>query len=300
MAEAPTVQTISTEEKQHWLSVLIEERKHRLSEMLDYNKRMDRTIVFYLSAAYAAIGLRATGTLDLSKALTDDTYVWLVLLFIFLNGCILIHGISQSSWCVALAKFVHVKLDSELLALAGKGGQAMPQSQELSDVGPLGWDDWEKEIKQLGVETRGWVVLLWTLLVVASSTCSLTFVNVPRFLLHLRWPGYVVLALVCLVLSVTYAYAFFRLCSMHSYLRGGRYHALKVCLRPSDRCKTLVLALALTVGFLASSCVIASFPQSQGKKTNSGTASSPAKGVHGQKGTRTQPGSATVSPRPSP
>ena len=97
-ADGPAVQGTPANKGQ-WLSIVREERRHRLAEMLDYNKRMDRTVVLYLSAAYAAIGLQVSGNLNLSKALEHDSYVGLVVLFVFLNGCILIHGISQSFWC---------------------------------------------------------------------------------------------------------------------------------------------------------------------------------------------------------
>ena len=187
------------------LKIVMQEKDQRRNEMLDYNRRLDRTIVLYLSAAYGAIGLETAGKLDLAPLRTQDHYVWIAFAFIFLNVCILLHGISQSAWCMALAKFIHIKLEGELLHLAGaqvsgdskangnNGGQTASgaptdaknnhvAADELDAVDSVRFDDWEKEVKGVANATRGLVTPLWMLLLLASSVCSLMFVNVPRFL----------------------------------------------------------------------------------------------------------------------
>ena len=82
------------EHEQARLQIVMQEKLHYMSELLDYNKRLDRTVVLYISAVYAAIGLRATDKLDFSK-LENDQCVSLALLFIFLNACILLHGFRE-------------------------------------------------------------------------------------------------------------------------------------------------------------------------------------------------------------
>ncbi len=303
----PAIQAIPAEEKQHWLSIVMEEKKHKLSEMLDYNKRLDRTVVLYLSAAYAAIGFQVSGTLNLSKALEHDSYIGLVGLFVFLNGCILVHAVSQCSWGMSLAKFVHVKLNRELrtmVATSGQNdesnvlfkGQTTPKtpsadegkrSKEFRHADCLGWDDWDSEIKNLGNDTRGKVVLLWMVLVGASSMCSWSFVNVPMFLgdiidlVKQHWlVGHLaslVLLIIVLALIGIYWYAIFQALCMWSYLQEFREPQISDF--STKRRKNRAISLGIALAIFAGSCIFASLPHPQTEKANSGIATSPTNGV---------------------
>ena len=185
--------------------ILMKEREHRVSEVLDYNKRLDRTVVLYITAAYAAIGLNATGQLKFD-ALTDQKNVWLVFLFVFLNGCVLLHGLSQSCWAMSICKFIHLNLDRTLLALTGNEIQDPKCAKEqLGTVDALCWDDWRKEIKSVANLTRNVVVFLWVFLVLASSAYSLTLVDFPQF-----FSGYHCLAYSAIgILILTYGFVCF-------------------------------------------------------------------------------------------
>jgi hypothetical protein len=205
------------------LKVVMQEKNYRLSEMLEYNKRLDRTVVLYITAAYAAIGLQATNKLDLSAARTDDRYVWLVFLFIFLNGCILLHAVSQSCWCMSIAKFIHLKLNPQLDAITGDTSQPHEREHyELDEATALGWDDWRREIKGVANNSRDMVVGLWMLLVLASSVCSVAFVDLPDFLKH--YPvGYLVIVV---FLIPVYWLVFSQVLS--EWFCVSRYHSLGI------------------------------------------------------------------------
>ena len=228
-------------DEQARLEIVKQEKEHYLSELLDYNKRMDRTVVLYISAAYAAIGLQAADKLDLSVGLKDDHYVWLAFLFIFLNACILLHGFAQSSWCMSIAKFIHLKLDCELLKMAGHVVSSNRcEKDELTDVYVLGWDYWRNEIKGVAINTRTVVFFLWATLVLASSVCSLTFVNVPRFLETYRVVGCLAIG----ILTIIHVYVFFQLgwyfiCCRH-------YHDRHVAFPPGKRFVVFCFALVVT------------------------------------------------------
>ncbi|MCX6999526.1 MAG: hypothetical protein NT106_04420 [Candidatus Sumerlaeota bacterium] len=234
-------------DEQARLRIVIQEKQRYLSELLDYNKRLDRTVVLYISAAYAAIGLRAAGKLDLSAGLKDDHYVWLAFLFIFLNACILLHGLSQSSWCISIAKFIHLKLDCELLGMTGNAvSNERCNKNQLHEVDFLGFDDWRNEIKGMANDTRGVVVPLWAFLVLASSVCSLTFVNVPRFLESYAGPGYIAVV----ILTLIHGFVFFQGIWLFIFCR--HYHDGHVSFSPRKRFVVFCFALALTALFLVS------------------------------------------------
>jgi hypothetical protein len=244
----------STADKDARLSSVLQEKEQRRSEMLDYNKRLDRTIVLYLSAAYAAIGLETAGKLDLSALRTQDHYVWLAFGFIFLNACILLHGISQSAWCMSIAKFIHIKLETELLQSAGvpAPNQDQLKTGELADVEFLGFDDWEKEIKGVANASRGLIAPLWMLLLLASSVCSLMFVNVPRFL-ESYWNkdfpvAYLPLCAIALLILL-HLQIFIHLIRLGIFVKY--YHASRVSFSTADSIILWVLPVLFTGGLVS-------------------------------------------------
>jgi len=157
------------------IELILREKDRILKELNEYNKRVDRTIVLYISAVYAAIGLKATGKIDFSNFWENPELTPVIFLFIFLNYCILIHGISQSSWTIALSKFIHVELAEELNRKIHNLGFLIPPYSINS------WDDWEIDIKGLAVSTRNTVVGLWILLVIGISIFSLSVLNIWKF-----------------------------------------------------------------------------------------------------------------------
>lgn len=200
--------------------ILMKEREHRVSEVLDYNKRLDRTVVLYITAAYAAIGLNATGQLKFDT-LADQKHVWLMFLFAFLNGCILLHGISQSCWAMSICKFIHLNLDRKLLAITGNEIKDPEcKNEELGKVDALCWDDWRTEIKSVAIVTRDVVVFLWAFLVVTSSVYSLTLVDFPQFLIGFGSLAYAAIVILILV----YGFVCFSLIWLKLCVR--RYHHL--------------------------------------------------------------------------
>lgn len=158
------------------LDILLDERRQKLEEMREYNRRIDRIIILYLTAVYAAIGLRASDKIDLDFIWNNPQFTVFAFLFIFLNNCILIHAISQNSWNLALAKFVHTSLD-EIIKLSF----APPEQCNLSRS--LGWDDWRDGLRTLAVFSRNTVAGLWMLLVLGISIYSLKLVNIQKFFL---------------------------------------------------------------------------------------------------------------------
>jgi hypothetical protein len=281
--------------------LLKQEKESKHTEMLDYNKRLDRTVVLYLSAAYAAIGLQATGRLDLSAGLNSDMYVLLVVLFIFLNGCILLHGISQSCWSMSLAKFIHLKLDMELLTKAGVPVQDRCNKSDLIGADALGWDDWRIDIKGLANANREKVVALWALLVCASSVLSLKFVDVPHFI-SCQWNGgwigvsnVVLFALAIPLLLAIYSYAAYEFAL--EYFDLQHYHDLRPTLTENDRSWALRISLITAFVLLAFS-YLSALTHFKPEKAPNATPTTAVSGVGGPKGTDPQPGNATVPARP--
>ncbi|MBA4018270.1 MAG: hypothetical protein C0483_13955 [Pirellula sp.] len=166
------------------LTALLHERTQRLNELVDYNKRLDRTITLYLSAVYAAIGFVATKGLAADFEGVPEPVVFL---FAFLNACILIHAVSQSCWIMAISKFVHHRIDPAILEVVGD--PPFQRGTRLRDVGWLGWDDWRADVKGLANGNRGVVTLLWMILVVFISFYSFTLPKSPDFALWFwaRW-----------------------------------------------------------------------------------------------------------------
>jgi hypothetical protein len=156
------------------IALLLEEKKHRIQEMYEYNKRLDRTIVIYITAVYAAIGLKVTGKIELASYFQDPNLTIVAFLFIFLNFCILLLGISQSAWSISLAKFIHSSLHEEIGYLLTKTGQSPPENLN-------GWDDWTTDIKGLANLTRTYVFSFWILLVLGASIYSLRVVDIRQF-----------------------------------------------------------------------------------------------------------------------
>lgn len=198
--------------------LLMKEKEFRQGEMLDYNKRLDRTVVLYLSAAYAALGLQVSEKLDLSLGIAKDSYALLVLLFIFLNGCIILHAMAQSCWCMSTAQYIHVRLDAELLKLIGEPVRANGSNRKLRHVHWLAWDDWRDETKGVGNNTRNAVTTLWMFFVILTSVYSLTYANMTRFFNH--FPFVTIVA--AIVLLAMYIYAAFQGLTYFGHL--GCYH----------------------------------------------------------------------------
>jgi len=148
---------------------LFAEKRARSQALSEYNSRLDRTIALYLSAVYAALGLHVSGRLDLTPIRGDTRFAPLAFLFIFLNLCIILYGISLSAWSISLAKFIHHHVDPKLRGTRG------PSSQ----VGV--WDDWDHDVKGVAVQTRTVVMILWILLVLVCSLLSLSVVNVRGY-----------------------------------------------------------------------------------------------------------------------
>ena len=266
----------------NYAEILLQEKAHWTSELLDYNKRLDRTPVLYLTAAYAAIGLQASGKLDLSEALRDDRYVWLAFLFIFLNGCILLHATAQSCWCMGIAKFLHLNLDEKLLARAGQPAQAdRCKADELRSVGPLDWDDWRTDVKGVGNAARGAVFLLWTALVIASSILSLLFVNLPRFLEGNAFAGWAAVV----VLSLQYGYFFVQFLWEAFFVT--HCHERFVNVSCATRCVISVLALVLIILFVTGGYLAARHQNVE--KANNAVTTSSASGIHSSQGANAQP-----------
>ena len=271
--------------------IVLREKEHWKAELLDYNKRLDRTIVLYLSAAYAAIGFQTAGKLDLSQALSDDSYVWVAFTFMFLNACIVLHGLSQSCWSMSIVKFIHLKLDNELLRLSG---DSPPEDRctksTLRDVDALGCDDWRDDVKGVAIKARDLVTGLWILLVFASSIASLTFVNVPRFLMTHYVAGSLAITLLVLV--------HFRVVLHGIYLwyYVEQYHQLDVCFDQKRRATTRRIALGITAGLVLVSCLAAAFHQQE--KLNNAVTPSSSSGVRGEEGANTQPRNASISTGP--
>jgi len=231
-------------DEQARLKIVTDEKQHYLTELLDYNKRLDRTVSLYISAVYAAIGLHATGKLDLSALILSKDYhsVWIAFLFIFLNACIVLHGIAQSSWCMSIAKFIHLKLDCELLPMTGKN---VPidrcKKSTLHDVDVLGWDDWRGEIKGVAINARTGVFILWAFLILTISVCSLTLVNVPLLLKQPAVLGYPAIAILILI------HGFISLQAVWYFICCQHYHDRDVIFQPI---KVWSFALVLTVVFV--------------------------------------------------
>lgn len=156
------------------LEILIDQRNQLLQQMSEYNKRLDRTVMLYLTALYAAIGLRVTGKIEINSFYQDPEITLIAFLFVFLNYCIITHGISQSSWAMSLAKFVHNNVDEDIRLVLRENNEPFPKSI-------AGWDDWTSEIKGLANLSRNIVVGLWVLIVLGASLYSLRLVNIKEF-----------------------------------------------------------------------------------------------------------------------
>ena len=156
------------------LNLLLEEKKQRIKEMCEYNRRLDRTVMLYITAIYSAIGLRASGKFDLSILKDEPVFTLIAFLFIFLNFCVIIHGISQSAWSMSLAKYVHTEINDEIRKIISSRCKKVPTS-------PFNWDNWTNDIKGLANQTRDIVIMLWVLLVLFISHFSLHLVDVKSY-----------------------------------------------------------------------------------------------------------------------
>jgi len=157
------------------IDVLHEEKKHRMHEMYECNKRLDKIILFYISAVYAVIGLNISGKIKLTSLSSDPTYTFLVFLFIFLNYCILLHGISLSTFSMSLAKFIHTELNKDIYEILQKQKKQVPKSF-------MNWDTRPNHLSELSVKTRDYVSGSWFLLVFGISIYSISLVDINGFI----------------------------------------------------------------------------------------------------------------------
>lgn len=180
------------------LRLLIEERKFRTAEMLEYNKRLDRVVLLYITSVFAAIGLRATGQLNIELIGTNPSFAPIALAFFFLNLCILTHGISQAAWNMALAKFVHTQIDPEIEKLLRTIGANPPKSASY-------WDDWPTPFRTIAIAGMNGVTGAWIILVLGLSFLSLSFVNMNGFVIaHLYVTIFAAVGLVAFLAFVVY------------------------------------------------------------------------------------------------
>jgi len=156
------------------MEVIFEEKRLRLAELLEYNKRLDKIILLYITAVYSVIGLRFADKLELSKLSSSIDSSYLLFLFVFLNLSIILHAISQASFAMSLAKFVHIRINSDIKKIIEENSQTVPSYT-------LSWDDWNTEIKNVAVRTRDGVVALWILLVISVSIYSIKIINISDF-----------------------------------------------------------------------------------------------------------------------
>ncbi len=156
------------------LDLLVDHKNQLLQCVNDYNKRLDRTVILYLTALYAAIGLRVTGKVNLTDLSKDPELTIIAFIFIFLNFCIIIHGISQSAWSMAFAKFIHINVNDDICDIVKKSKKKMPSSFTE-------WDIWNNDLKGLAVRTRDIVVVLWVIQVLGVSIFSLRLVDLKGF-----------------------------------------------------------------------------------------------------------------------
>jgi len=170
--------TSKMSEKEFFIEVidlLHGEKKHRMQEMYECNKRLDKIILFYISAVYAVIGLNISDKINLTSLSSNPDYTLLVFLFIFLNYCILLHGISLSTYSMSLAKFVHTELNKDIYKILQKQKKQVPKSFMI-------WDSWPDHLAKLSVQTRNYVSGLWFFLVFGISIYSIKLVDVKQFI----------------------------------------------------------------------------------------------------------------------
>lgn len=156
------------------LALLIEEKKQREQEILDFNKRQDQMVFLYLAAVYSAIGLSTTGKLDLTALATKDEGPYLLFLFVFLNNCLFVHGISQTLWILSLSKYVHLKVCGEINLVLKNTNQHVPSSLNL-------WADWRSGVISAAIFSRGSAVILWVILGTLLSYLGFALIDLKPF-----------------------------------------------------------------------------------------------------------------------
>jgi len=176
------------------ITFILEEKKLRLSELLDYNKRLDKIILLYITAVYSVIGLMFSNKIDFSKLSISIDYTYFSFIFIFLNLSILLHAISQASFSMSLAKFIHTGINKDILKIIKDKNEPIP-------IYSLKWDDWDKEIKSVAVHTRDAVVGFWIVLVLGISIYSLKIINIKGFYLENLIQFWVIVIFLSLYLS---------------------------------------------------------------------------------------------------
>lgn len=177
--------------KEHF-EFLILEKKFKSVEMLEYNKRLDKIILIYISSLFAVLGLRATGQIQLESYLSDIDFVFLAFIFVILNQCILLHTLSQSTYAISLAKYIHTEINAQIYKILNQNTEnfdclslkdlsEIKQIEKRNSWGFLDWDDWELEIKDVSNSTRGIVFSIWVIAVMSISLSMLCIVRLNDF-----------------------------------------------------------------------------------------------------------------------
>ncbi len=232
------------------LQLILDEKNHRLQEMHEYNRRLDRIVLIYLTAVYSAIGLKAAGKISLADLDTLPEYTMLAFLFVFLNLCLILHAISQSAWSMSLARYVHVHIMKDLKDLFMSRGTSVPRS--VTD-----WDDWENDSKGAANQSRTTVTILWILLIEISSVASLALVQVHEFFISYPLTAWLsLIALVAIHLIVVYIGVWYALAigSFHEQIKPtahvndnqGRKHSILGSLQARQDMVPLIASAIVT------------------------------------------------------
>lgn len=195
--------------EQDVLPILFEEKKQRIAEMSEYNKRLDKLILLYLTAVYAAVGLKVSGTLNL-KSIYE--MLWLPYIFSFLNFCMIIHCLSVSCWLMSLAKYVHVVVDKDITSSFSTNTIIPPTLSQNQ------WDDWNDPLKMTANLSRNSVTLLWMIMILCLSLYSFTLINLTKLFNCYAIYAWLGIAALCIML----VYAVFLGVSILTCI--GNYH----------------------------------------------------------------------------
>jgi uncharacterized membrane protein YhaH (DUF805 family) len=223
------------------LGVLVEEKKHRLNELLEYNKRVDQIIFLYLAAVYSALGFIVTGKVDPMSIYGKPETAYFVFLFMFLNDCLIVHGMSQSLWVLCLSKFVHIDVTNDMLDSIKQKGEALPASLSA-------WDDWQSGAKGSAVTSRGNAVFLWAILGEILSFASIFLINVSSFYSSHPYSCYVMVA----ILIAFQSYIIFLVFQLLHYAR--RFHDADDSIKGKTLTAFLASAILLSTVLILGVC----------------------------------------------
>lgn len=179
--DAPSM--LKDEQARAYVELILSEKTHRISEMQTYNQRLDKIITIYISGLYAAIGFAASGKIPFDF-FAQPYHVPVAFLFVFLNLCLLHHGLSQSFWAMSLAKYIYITYDKRLSGiLFNDYFTSMNKPPANSEMPPFSllWDDWQNDMKGDANLSRNVVVGLWFILVQVISIAVLGMVDFKTF-----------------------------------------------------------------------------------------------------------------------